>query len=1072
MTGRTAKLRQQSLDAHPRLSPERALLITEFYQNHAGLYSVPVMRAKSFYHLCQHKTLYLGDGELIVGERGPAPKAVPTFPELTCHSVEDLEILNSRPKTWYRADDECIRIYREKIIPYWRGRSLRDRLFAELPLEWHDAYTAGMFTEFMEQRAPGHTVLDDKIYRKGMLDFKSDIAAALAKLDFLNDPKALDKREALKSFAISCDALILFAERHAALARERAGKETDPQRKAELLKIAEVCSHVPAHAPRDFHEALQYYWFCHLAVITELNGWDSFNPGHLDQHLLPFYERGLADGSLTKESARELLECFFIKFNNHPAPPKVGVTAAESGTYTDFANINLGGLLRDGSDGTNEVSDLLLDVVDEIHLLQPSANIQLSRKSPDRFLKRALRVVSRGYGFPSIFNADAVVLEQLRQGKSLEDARAGGCSGCVEVGAFGKEAYILTGYFNMPKCLELALHNGVDPMTGKQLGPRTGEPDALKTFDDLFAAYRAQFRHFLEIKLRGNQLIERMYATQMPAPFLSVLTDDCIARGRDYNAGGARYNNSYVQFVGLGSLTDSFSALKQMSFDGAGTTRGPRVASGGPPEASSNQFQNGQNEMVLANRQDPHAGGVRSPGTTRGPRVASGGPPEASSNKLFSTDTKPLSIEAAPGTRYSRRNLPHFEKPWAIFHVTLSTTSQRQLAAEDRDIVLNCILHWNERRYRLSAACVMPDHVHVIIQPGVESQDPDGNPIFYSLTTILHTIKSFTAHEINKRTKTSGKLWEKESFDRYLRSDSDLEERFHYVTRNPWDAGLVQPNEPYPWVWTPDMAGTTRGPRVASGGSPEASSNQFQNGQNESVSAGGRNPHAGGVCSPELPLAELVRILEADFKDHEPLRQRFLHKTHKFGNDDDYADEIARRIFDTCFDELDGRPNLKGGHYRVEMLPTTCHVYFGSVTGATPDGRHARRPLSEGISPVQGADRHGPTAVIKSAAKIDHIRAGGTLLNMKFTPGLVASDDGLDKWAHLVRSYFKLDGHHVQFNVVRTDTLRQAQAHPDEHRDLIVRVAGYSDYFCDLSKELQEEIIERTEHETFHSAGT
>ena len=1032
MTGRTAKLRQQSLEAHPRLSPERAALITEFYQNHAGLYSVPVMRAKSFLHLCQHKTIYLGDGELIVGERGPAPKLVPTFPELTCHSIEDLEILNSRPKTWYRADDECIRVYREKVIPYWRGRSLRDRLFAELPPEWHDAYAAGIFTEFMEQRAPGHTVLDDKIYRKGMLDFKKEIAGAMAKLDFLNDPRALDRREALKSFDISCDALILFAERHAALARELAAKETDPQRKAELLKIAEVCSHVPAHAPRHFQEALQYYWFCHLAVITELNGWDSFNPGHLDQHLLPFYERDLADGSLTKESARELLECFFIKFNNHPAPPKVGVTAAESGTYTDFANINLGGLLRDGSDGSNEVSDLLLDIVDEMHLLQPSTNIQLSCKSPDRFLKHALRVVSKGYGFPSIFNADAVVQEQLRQGKSLEDARAGGCSGCVEVGAFGKEAYILTGYFNMPKCLELALHNGLDPMTGKQLGPRTGDPGMFKDFDSLFAAYRAQFRHFLEIKLRGNQFIERMYATQMPAPFLSVLTDDCIARGLDYNAGGARYNNSYVQFVGLGSLTDNLSALKQMCFDG-----------------------------------ETSAGGGRSPGTTRGPRVASGGPPEASSNKLFSTGAKPVSAESAPGAHYSKRNLPHFEKPWAIYHVTFSTTDQRQLSAEDRDLVLGCLLHWNERRYRLSAACVMPDHVHMIIQPGIESQDPDGNPVFYPLATILHTIKSFTAHEINKRAKASGKLWEKESFDRYMRSDSDLEEKFHYVIRNPWDAGIVQPDVAYPWVWTPDIAGTTRGPRVASGGPPEA-----QCVENEKVLAGRQNPHAGGVCSPKQALAKLISVLDNDFAEEEPLRQRLLHKTHKYGNDDSYADEIAIRIFDTCFDELDGRPNVKGGHYRVEMLPTTCHVYFGSVTGATPDGRHARQPLSEGISPVQGADRHGPTAVIKSASKIDHVRAGGTLLNMKFTPGLVASDDGLDKWAHLVRSYFKMDGHHVQFNVVRANTLRQAQAHPEENRDLIVRVAGYSDYFCDLSKELQDEIIERTEHETFQSVGT
>lgn len=228
-------------------------------------------------------------------------------------------------------------------------------------------------------------------------------------------------------------------------------------------------------------------------------------------------------------------------------------------------------------------------------------------------------------------------------------------------------------------------------------------------------------------------------------------------------------------------------------------------------------------------------------------------------------------------------------------------------------------------------------------------------------------------------------------------------------------------------------------------------------------SAGRRIPHASGVCSP----AELVQILDADFAGQEPLRQRLLNKTHKYGNDDDRADQIMTRIFDTCFEELDGRPDTKGGRYRVEMLPTTCHVYFGSVTGATADGRKARRPLSEGISPVQGADRHGPTAVIKSASKIDHLKAGGTLLNMKFSPSLVATEDGLDKWAHLVRSYFKMDGHHVQFNIVRAETLRQAQGSPENNRDLIVRVAGYSDYFCDLSQELQEEIIARTEHEGF-----
>jgi trans-4-hydroxy-L-proline dehydratase len=783
MNERTAKLRRASLDTTPSISPERASLITDFYQANEGKYSMPVMRARSFYYLCEHKTIYLGNDELIVGERGPKPKVVPTYPELTCHSIDDLRILNTRPKTSYAVSDECLEIYKDKVIPYWRNRTMRDKIFAALSDEWHEAYNAGIFTEFMEQRAPGHTVLDDKIYRKGMIDFKRDIAETIAALNFLADPQAYSKLEQLKAMDIACDAAILFASRHAQRAAEMAASESDPARKAELAKIADVCSHVPAHAPRDFHEALQYYWFCHLAVITELNGWDSFNPGHLDQHLLPFYRRGLADGTLTYEKARELLETFFIKFNNHPAPPKVGVTAAESGTFTDFANINIGGLLTDGADGSNEVSHLLLDIIDEMHLLQPSSNLQLSQKTPDALLKHALRVICKGYGFPSIFNTDIVIEEQLRQGKSLEDARAGGCSGCVETGAFGKEAFILTGYFNLVKILEITLHDGCDPRTGKQLGLRIGDPDKFDSFDALFLAYRRQVQHFLEIKLRGNQIIEQMYSALMPAPFLSVVTDDCIRNGKDYNAGGARYNNSYVQFVGIGSLTDSLSVLKQVVFD-------------------------------------------------------------------------------------------------------------------DRT----------------------------------------------------------------------------------------------------------------------------------------------------------------------MPLSELRRALDANFDGHEPLRQRFMNRMHKYGNDDQYADQIMVRAFQMLIDELDGRPNSKGGHYRVEMLPTTSHVYFGSVTGATPDGRKSGLPLSEGISPAQGADRQGPTAVFKSAAKMDHVKTGGTLLNMKFTPALVSDDIGIDKMAHLVRSYFKLGGHHVQFNVVRAETLREAQSAPEQHRDLIVRVAGYSDYFCDLSQELQNEIITRTEH--------
>jgi len=786
MNERTERLRRESLDAIPSISAERALIATAFYREHQGRHSLPVLRALNFLAICEQKTLWLGEGELIVGERGPRPKAVPTYPELTCHSAEDLRILDTRAKTQYKVDVSVIDAYERDVIPFWRGRSMRDQMFGELPQAWHDAYAAGCYTEFMEQRAPGHTVADGKLYRKGMLDFKADIACSEALLDFEKDPEALDKREQLRAMAIACDAVMRFAERHGSLAEEEAAKATDPARKAELRKIAEVCRWVPAHAPRDFHEALQYYWFCHLAVITELNGWDAFSPGHLDQHLWPFYKRGLEDGTLTREKAKELLECFFVKFNNHTAPPKVGVTAAESGTYTDFANLNLAGLLRDGGDGSNEVTHLLLDIIDEMHLLQPSSNMQVSRKTPDAVLKHALRVIRNGYGFPSLFNADAVVEEQLRQGKTLEDAREGGCSGCVEVGAFGKEAYILTGYFNLMKMLELALHDGFDTRTGKRIGASTGDPSTFTTFDDVFAAFEAQVRHFLDIKIRGNQIIERLYATRMPHTFLSVITDDCIATGKDYNAGGARYNNSFIQAVGIGSVTDAFAALKELVFD-----------------------------------------------------------------------------------------------------------------------------------------------------------------------------------------------------------------------------------------------------------------------------------------KGELPLPKLIRILASDFADQEVLRQRLVNKTHKYGNDDDYADALMTRTFRMLFEAIDGRPNTKGGAYRLEMLPTTCHVYFGEVCLASADGRSQGQPLSEGISPVQGADRNGPTAVLKSAAKMDHVKTGGTLLNMKFTPSLLEGEGGIDHLHSLVRSYFKLDGHHMQFNVVTAGKLREAKAQPEAYRDLIVRVAGYSDYFCDLSEALQDEIIQRTEHTQF-----
>ena len=786
MTDRIKKLRDQSLQAINCISPERAILLTEFYQTGIDReVSVTVMRALAFEHILKNKYICINDDELIVGERGPAPKAVPTYPEICLHSMEDLEILDTRPKVSFKVDDITKLAYKEMIIPFWKGKSNRDRIMRAMTPEGIEAYHAGIFTEFQEQRAPGHTVCGGKIYNKGMLDLIEEIREAEDHLDFFNDPKAYDKAEELKAMKITANALIGYAERHAEKLSLIAKNEKKRGRKKEMEELATICRNVPAHAPETFHEALQYYWFVHLGVITEVNPWDSFNPGRLDQHLFPFYQKGLKEGTLTREKAVELLQAFWVKFNNHPSPPKVGVTAQESNTYTDFTLINLGGIKPDGMDAVNELTYLILDVIEEMRILQPGTMVQVSKLNPDAFIHRALKITKTGFGQPSYFNTDTIIKELTHQGKSLADARNGGCSGCVETGAFGTESYILTCYFNLAKVLEITMNNGKDPVTDKQISLFTGDVATFSTYEELLDAYRKQLNYFIDMKIRGNNVIEHLFATYLPVPFLSILIDDCIMRATDYNAGGARYNTNYIQGVGLGSITDSLTAIKYQVFDK------------------------------------------------------------------------------------------------------------------------------------------------------------------------------------------------------------------HSVSMN-----------------------------------------------------------------------DFLKALTTNFKGYEQLRFELIYTTPKWGNDDDYADDNARQVIEMFHSAVDGRPTVRGGTFRINMLPTTSHVYFGSVINALPNGRKAKEPLSEGISPVQGADTTGPTAVLKSAAKIDHIRTGGTLLNMKFNPSFFENDESISKIASLIRGYFRMDGHHIQFNVVSATTLRDAQKHPEKYRDLIVRVAGYSDYFNDLEADLQNEIIKRTEQAT------
>lgn len=782
MNERIQRLREQSVTTPVHIDLERAKIETDFYKENDGKYSVPVMRAMTLKEYFSKKTLYFGDDELILGEKGKNPQASPTFPELCCHSEEDMKVMSERKLVSFHTTEEDRKMQAAEIIPFWKGRTIREKLLSRMTPEWHDCYEAGIFTEFMEQRGPGHTCGGEQVFTTGYLDYKEKIKKTMDALDWMNDPEASDKMEELKAMDICCDAVIILGERYHEMAVEKAAAETDPKRKAELEQIAKNLEVVPAHKPQTFWQAIQLYWFTHLAVTTELNPWDAFSPGRLDQHLNLYYEADVEAGILDDEHALELLECLWVKFYNQPAPVKVGITLKESATYTDFANINTGGVTPEGKNGVNNVSYLILDCMDEMKLVQPNSNVTISKKTPQKFLKRACEISRKGWGQPAFYNTEAQITELINAGKSLEDARRGGSSGCVETGAWGNEAYILTGYMNIPKIFQLTLFNGFDEYSGKQLGLQLGYAKDFKTFDELWAAFKKQLKHFVDIKIRGNNVIERLYAEEMPAPCLSVVTNDCISNAKDYNAGGARYNTNYIQGVGIGTVTDCVASVKYNVFDE----------------------------------------------------------------------------------------------------------------------------------------------------------------------------KNFT-------------------------------------------------------------------------------------------------------------MEELIDAMEHDFEGYDYIYSLVHDKTPKYGNDDDYADDLMRDIFDLYHDTIVGRPNMKGGKYGIDMLPTTCHVYFGDVILATPNGRKAHKPVSEGISPEKSADTNGPTAVIKSCAKMDHLATAGTLLNQKFTPNVVAGEAGLNNMASLVRSYFAMDGHHIQFNVVDRQTLIEAQKHPEDHKDLIVRVAGYSDFFRNLDKPLQDEIIERTE---------
>ena len=772
---------ERNRNTRPEVHPFRAVAVTASYRETEGE-PIAIHRGKMLYRVLAEQPVTIQDDELIVGMKTLTPRGSPVYPEINCAWVErDLDRLATRKDTPFYVSDETKRILRTEVFPYWRNRQIADRINAAVPPEIWQADERGMIYNYFRSRTIGHfQAAYDKVLAKGMEGIIADIELALGRLD-VSRPDYLTKRQFLESVIIACRGAILFAGRYAAEARRLAGLESDPVRRTELERIAGILTRVPARPAASFQEALQSFWITHLVLNLETSG-HAFGPGRFNQYLYPYYRRSIDSGEITPAQAQELLDCLWVKFDEITLAKDSGESQTSS-SYPDFQNLNIGGLTRGGRDAVNELSFMCLDALEHTLLPQPGLSAQISALTQPKFLLRCCEVLRLGTGMPAMFNSDVMVLGMVNRGKTLSDARASSLNGCVAAFCDGKDRMASTGYFNLAKALELALNNGVDRLTGERLGPATGDPRSFASFDDVLAAFTSQVEHFVDMKVRYDNIVRDIYATHCPVPFTSAVIDDCIATATDWHAGGSRYKIATMSGVAVGTVADALSGIR--------------------------------------------------------------------------------------------------------------------------------------------------------------------------------------AHVFEKRT---------------------------------------------------------------------------------------------------FGMAELIEALDNNWEGYEIMRQTLVNKTPQYGNDDEAADELAVRVQDIFCTAVERHTDIQGANYWVDLLPTTSHIALGEVTGATPDGRRAGSWLSEGVSPVQGHDKKGPTAATRSVAKLDHARTNGTLLNIKISPQTVKEDCDLHKLAALIRGYFSQGGHHMQFNIVDRGTLLDAMEHPEQHRNLLIRVAGYSDYFTLLSREIQEEILSREEH--------
>jgi formate C-acetyltransferase len=783
---RTQQLKEWIRSVIPEICPERALLVTQSYKQTENE-PIIMRRAKALRSVLENMSIWIHERELIVGNQASTPRSSPIFPETTGNWVEqELDSFWTRTVDKFKVRKEVKEKLNKEVFSYWRNKTIEAQAFEFVPEEtkraWKIEYPI-FSPELYLRNAVGHLVPGYEIVLKE--GYKGIVKKVKQKIDELDlaEPSSLNKKKFYEAVIIACEGAIIFAKRFSCLAAEMAKIEKDEKRKKELERIALICERVPAKPARNLHEALQSFWFEQLILQLEVDGL-AISTERFDKLMYPFYKKDIGEGILTKEKAQELLECLWIKFFEIMKVYDLQNATYFSG-YSIGQMLTIGGVDSNGRDDTNELSFLCVEVENNIRLTQPNLAVRINKNTPDEFLLRVCEHISVGTGKPSLFNDETIIPALLNRGIKLDEVRNYSLIGCVEASPPGcYYGWTNASMFNLAKCLELTLNNGKCRFTGTQIGPKTGESRKFKNFEELLSAYKKQVSYFVKHMIIAINCIDMTHQKLLPTPFLSAVMEDCIDKGLDVVEGGARYNFSGPQGVGVADVADSLAAIKKFVFEEA-----------------------------------------------------------------------------------------------------------------------------------------------------------------------------------------------------------------------------------------------------------------------------------------KLSMEELLSTLDSNFEDNPKLRYLLSEKAPKYGNDDDYVDSIAVEIARQYCQEVEKYKNARGGYFHPGLYPVSANVPMGMNVAALPSGRLDREPLADGISPAIGGDRNGPTSVVKSVSKLDHVIASnGTLLNQKFNPEALSTKAQLINFMNLIRVYFELGGWHIQCNVISAKTLREAQRNPEQYRNLLVRVAGYSAFFVDLDRSLQENIIARTEH--------